>query len=390
MGLFSAVFGNTKPKKKMVGPWQTMTAYRPTFYSTGAELYEQEQLRAAINAVATHISKLKFEMQGEAQPTTRTRLTKEPNPWMTWSQYLYRLATILYVQNTAFIVPIRDEYGRTAGLFPVLPSRCELVKDELGKPYIRYYFASGETGAIELALCGIMTRFQYSDDIMGESNEALRPTMELISIQNQAIAEGMKSAASYKFMAHYADVVFDNDLEEAQKNFNRRNFGMEAEGGGTIVFPKEFENPMRIETKPFVMDADQMKAIDTHVYNYTGTNEDVLQNKAIGDKWSAFYEGPIEAFAIQASDVHTRMIYSPLERGYGNTVMFTANRLQYMTNKEKLEFVAQMGDRGMMTRNELREVLNLPPLPEPYGSQIPTRGEYYAINDESGGDEKNA
>ena len=33
------------------------------------------------------------------------------------------------------------------------------------------------------------------------------------------------------------------------------------------------------------------------------------------------------------------------------------------------------------TRNELREILNLTPLPEPYGSQIPARGEYYDITD---------
>ena len=29
------------------------------------------------------------------------------------------------------------------------------------------------------------------------------------------------------------------------------------------------------------------------------------------------------------------------------------------------------------TRNELREIANLAPLPEPLGSQIPARGEYY-------------
>ena len=31
------------------------------------------------------------------------------------------------------------------------------------------------------------------------------------------------------------------------------------------------------------------------------------------------------------------------------------------------------------TRNEGREILNLPPLPEPIGSQIPARGEYYDV-----------
>ena len=39
-------------------------------------------------------------------------------------------------------------------------------------------------------------------------------------------------------------------------------------------------------------------------------------------------------------------------------------------------------DRGLATRNELREILNLPPLPEPVGSSIPARGEYYNVNED--------
>jgi hypothetical protein len=52
-----------------------------------------------------------------------------------------------------------------------------------------------------------------------------------------------------------------------------------------------------------------------------------------------------------------------------------------MSNADKMNAISQMADRGLMTRNELREILNLAPLPEPYGSQIPARGEYYDITD---------
>ena len=108
-------------------------------------------------------------------------------------------------------------------------------------------------------------------------------------------------------------------------------------------------------------------------------NEDVIQNKAFGDNWLAFYEGAVEWLAIQLSEVLTRMLYSERERQYGNQIFFTSNRLQYMSNADKLNAISQLSDRGLMTRNELREILNLTPLPEPYGSQIPARGEYYDI-----------
>ena len=50
-----------------------------------------------------------------------------------------------------------------------------------------------------------------------------------------------------------------------------------------------------------------------------------------------------------------------------------------MSNADKLNAVTQLGDRGLATRNELREILNLEPLPEEIGNQIPARGEYYDV-----------
>ena len=55
----------------------------------------------------------------------------------------------------------------------------------------------------------------------------------------------------------------------------------------------------------------------------------------------------------------------------------TANRLQYMSNHDKLEVSAQMADRGLMTVNEIRAIWNLPPLPAELGDRMPVRGEYY-------------
>ena len=50
-----------------------------------------------------------------------------------------------------------------------------------------------------------------------------------------------------------------------------------------------------------------------------------------------------------------------------------------MSNADKLNAVTQLGDRGLATRNELREILNLEPLPDELGNQIPARGEYYDV-----------
>jgi hypothetical protein len=290
------------------------------------------------------------------------------------------------VHNTAFITPVWDEYGEISGLYAPLPTRCELIQYG-GVPYIRYEFAWGERAAVELEYCGIMTRFQYKDDLFGESNRALLPTMDLIHIQNQGIEEGVKSAATYRFMAQLSNFAKAEDLKKERQRFTEENFSRDAEGGGLLLFPNTYSNIKQVDVKPWVVDADQMKAIRDSVYSYFGVNDDILTNKAYGDAWAAFYEGAIEPFAIQLSDVLTKMLFTFREQSQGNRVMATTNRIQYMTNADKLNVSAQMADRGLMTRNEIREIWNLPPLPEPIGNQLPVRGEYYNVGDESNGNQ---
>lgn len=378
MGLFDKIFKKQNPSNAPNGFFQTLSAYTPTFTSWGGQIYESELVRAAINARATHVSKLSVQVQGSAKPRLQTRLRTGPNEWQTWGQFLYRLSTILDVNNTAFIVPVMDDYLETSGIFPVLPTQCTIVQYG-NEPWLRYQFQTGQYASVELSRCGIMNKFQYRDDFFGEDNLALAPTMELINIQDQGIKEGVKSAATYRFMAQLSNFSKPEALEKERKRFTRENL---QSGGGMLLFPNTYQNIQQIKSSPFIVDADQMKMIQTNVFNYFGVNEDVIQNKAYGDKWSAFYEGAIEQFAIQFSEVATKMLFSDRERAAGAFLMATANRLQYMSNSEKLNVSAQMADRGIMNRDEIREIWNLPPLPNGQGQAYTIRGEYYLLNED--------
>jgi len=359
-----------------------LNGYTPQFTSFGGGVYESELIRSAINARATHISKLHVEPKGTARPGLQNKLKRGPNEFQTWSQFLYRLSTLLDVHNTAFITPIWDEYGQISGVYTPLPSRCEIVQYD-SVPYLRYEFASGTKAAVELVYCGVMTRHQYKDDFFGEDNRALFPTMELINIQNQGIQEGVKSAATYRFMAQLSNFSKAEDLAKERKRFTAENLASDAEGGGLLLFPNTYQNIQQITAKPWVVDAEQMKAIKANVYEYFGVNEEIITNQAIGDKWAAFYEGAIEPFAIQFSEVMTKMLFTIREQANGSLIMATANRLQYMSNADKLAVAEKMADRGLMTRNEIREIFNLAPLPDDIGNQIPVRGEYYNVGDEA-------
>ena len=379
MGLFDAIFKNRpKPEGQFTGIFKMLNGYTPRFTSYSGGLYESDLIRAAINARATHISKLKIDVMGSARPALQNKLKHGPNRFQTWSQFMYRLSTLLDVHNTAFIVPVYDDYGQPSGIYTPLPHRCEIVqygKGEDATPFLRYEFANGEKAAIELEYCGIMTKYQYKSDFMGEDNHALLPTLDLIHMQNQGIQEGVKSAATYRFMAQANNFTKSEDLKKEANRFSETNFAKEAKAGGLLLFPNTYTNIKQIDSSPFVVNAAQMKIIQENVYEYFGVNEDVLTNRAYGDAWSAFYEGAIEPFAIQFSEVMTKMLFTLREQTEGNKVVATANRLQYLSNNEKLSVSSQMLDRGVMGINDVREIWNLPPVEG--GDERIIRGEYY-------------
>lgn len=377
MGLFD-IFLKNRPKKDAgisgTQDFKMFNGYTPRFTSWGGEIYESELIRAAINARAVHASKLKFNVNGSARPALQTKLKKAPNQFQTWSQFLYRLSTILDIHNTAFIVPVFDRYGEPSGIFCPVPQRTEIVQHG-NTQYLVYEFSYGERAAIELAYCGILTKFQYKNDFFGENNHALFPTMDLIHIQNQGIEEGVKSAATYRFYAQVNNFTKADDLAKERQRFSEENFTREAKAGGLLLFPNTYTNINQVKSTPYTIQADEMKLIEKNVYQYFMVNEDVLQNKAYGDAWSAFYEGAIEPFAIQCSEVMTKMFFTLREQGAGNEVMFTANRLQYMTNKDKLDVSSQLLDRGIMSINDVREIWNLEPVEG--GEARIIRGEYW-------------
>lgn len=384
MGLFDVLFGKSpKPRGEYKGEFKLLNGYTPRFSRFEGSIYESDLVRSAIHARASHISKLKVEVQGSARPALQTKLKHAPNTFQTWSQFLYRLSTILDIHNTAFITPVYDDYGEPSGIYVPLPDKCEIVQyNEV--PYLRYEFARNQKAAIEFDFCGIMTKHQYRSDIFGETNHALLPTMDLIKMQNDAIQEGVKNAATYRFLAQVNNFTKPEDLERERKRFTEKNLAS-GSGGGLLLFPNTYTNIQQVSSKPYVISADQMNVIKSRVFEYFGVNEDILTNKAYGDSWSAFYEGAIETFAIQFSEVMTRMLFTFREQSQGNFVMATANRLQYLSNADKLNVSSQMLDRGIMSINDVREIWNLPPVED--GDTRIIRGEYYSADEKISGGE---
>lgn len=313
--------------------------------------------RAAVHRFATMCSKLKPEVSGAAKPHLAKILQFRPNYFMDTTKFLYRLATILEVDNTAFIIPVEDEYGRLIGYYPLIPQRCEIVEAG-GVVYLRYQFPNGEHAAIEYERVGVMTQYQYKDDLFGEDNRTLHPTMQLLHTQNEGIINAVKNSANIRFLAKIANVLKPEDIKKERERFTQDNLS-EDNKSGMIIYDGKFSDMKQVDSKPYTVNSLQMQQINEGVFIHFGTNMDILTNKYDENTWNAYYEGKIEPFAIQLSLVMSNMTYTQTEINRGNMITWTANRLQYASNSTKLQVSTQLFDRALLNRNGVMDIWNM-------------------------------
>lgn len=374
MGAFDKLFGKIKAKQLMGGWFQMLDGYSPSFTTYDGGVYEMELTRACIHTFATHCSKLQPKVAGSDARGIQAMLDGKPNIFMTGAQFLYKAATIYETQNTCYIVPVLDRFDRIIGYYPAVPDLTEL-REQNGEPFLVYTFGNGEKAAIELSRVGVVSKFLYRSDLVGEDNSALNPTLQLLDTQNQGIAEGIKNSASFRFMATVNNFIKGTDLAKERKTWVQDNLG--ADAGGLALFPNTYSNVQQIQSTAKIVDPEQLKLIQDRVFTYFGSNEKILHNEASGDDWSAYYEGKIEPFALQLSQAMTCMTYSHNERTRKNAIVWSANRLQYMTNADKLQVSSQMFDRGILSTNDVMDVWNLPHVPD--GDKRYIRKEYTEI-----------
>lgn len=363
------------PKPSDAAPYfKTFTSYSPMFTSYNGGVYELELTRSAIDRFATACSKLKPEITGTANPRIARAIRTSPNAWQTWPQLLYRLATILECDTTAYVVPeLSQADGVTVtGLWALKCDTAELVEYH-GEPWIRFHFAAGDTAAIELSNVCVISKFQYTSDLFGEPNR-LNDTMKLLAAQGDAQLQAIKAGAAVRYIGALVGQVREDEIEKKRDRFSESNLSAN-NASGIMLYDQTFDKVEQVKPYSYAISSEEMGRITASVYNYFGTNEKILQNSYNEEEWNAYYEGKIEPFALQLGEGLSKMIYTPQQR-LRNQVSFSSNRLEYATSPSKRNMIRDMIDRGIFCIDDAREILQMPPLPNGEGQKRVIRGEY--------------
>jgi len=381
MGLWEKLYWPKKQalEKPAVNPYATFSESQPVSTAYTGEVYEQELIRACIDKFATACSKLDPAYEGNSKAVERMIKTA-PNELMTWPQFLYRSATLTEALNTCAIIPAFAKDMQTiVGIYPLLYDYAEVV-DYAGEPWVKFYTSPDGvsphcTHAIELRSVCFITRFQFRSDIFG-ANVAPRSTLDLMKAQENAQKAAIRAGARIRWIGQVSSRMDEKDLDNKRKRFVDTNLAADNEGG-ILVYDQTFASVEQVKNQSFVIDADEMERIQDGVFSYYGTNKAIIQNDYEPNKWAAYYEGKVEPWAVNISEGITSMLFTRTQRLH-NKVEFSSSRLQYAAMAEKRNMIRDMVDRGLMTLNEGRKILQMNTVPG--GDQFVIRGEYLLLS----------
>ena len=383
MGVLSRFFQPKEPKlpPAPTGYFSTFTEPAPSFASWSGSLYDHPLTRAAIERFAAACSKAKPEFVGSkwCKPLVRKLFQSWPNDLMTWPTFLAKAATIYEMDTTVFIVPGLDRDLNTIALFPLKPAYTDVV-DLDGEPWFVFHLLSGEVMAIEVARVAVVSKFQYLSDFFGEGNDVMDPTLALMDAQRQAEMQAIQNGARIRFIGRVNGMTHGEDLKQKRESFYVDNLSA-ANRTGLMLYDNTFQEIKQIEEQRFIIDKDEMERVTKPIFYYFGINEKVLTNDFDEDSWSAWYEGRVEQFLVGLSEGLTKALFTQREAIGGNHVMFSSSRLQYASNRTKLDLIRNLGGMGVLTVNEAREIMQLPPMDG--GDARIVRGEYYLIDEEN-------
>lgn len=361
--MFTKIFGgHSQPKNTVV--YSMLNDSYPAIYRWKGEMWDADIVRTCVHPIAAACSKLKGKhLIDGVEKADKTRidhlLSVRPNIYMNAADFLYKMAAQREVYNNAFAF-INWKDGKLEGIYPINFSQA-VMQEAGGNLYVSFLFMGGQQMTLPYTDLIHLRKHFCVDDFKGDSNDkAFKPIAELIDQTNKGIASAVANSGRIRGILKFSGAMRPEDIQKAKDQFVASYLSTANSGGIAATDAKA--DFIQTNINPTMVDAGQMELIRENAYRYFGVSEGIVQNKYTETEWDAFYEGVIEPFALQLSLECTAKLFTDKERGFGNSVMFEANRLQYVSTRTKISLLRELAPLGLFTINEGREIFNLAPV----------------------------
>lgn len=380
------IFDRFRNKTVTVSTYKLITDEGNGYYSWNGNLYQSDIIRSAIRPKARAIGKIvgkhirtTIRADGtkdiKVNPDVYMRfLLEEPNPYMTGQMLQEKLAVQLELNNNAFAYINRDENGYPMEVYPITATTSEAIQDSQGEMYLKFILRKGKIVIFRYSDIIHLRKDFNNNEIFGDSPaQALTPLMEIVNTTDQGIVKAIKNSNVVKWLLKYNQSLRPEDIKKNTKEFIDNYLNIESETVGAAATDAKMD-AKQVEPKDYVPNHMQMDKTVQRIYSFFNTNDKIVQGKYSEDDWISYYESAIEPDVLQLSGEYTRKLFSRRERGFGNKIVFESSNLTFASMQTKLNLV-NFVDRGILNPNEVREILNLAPIPngDTYVRRLDTR-----------------
>ena len=288
-------------------------------------------------------------------------LSNYPNPLMNTFDFLYKIITILYKYNNAFIFIQKDNSGMVTGFYPIEAGSYELLQDGSGEIYLNFNFINGQKYFLPYNEIIHLRRFFDNHEIYGDSNNSLQAPLMVANTAMQGIDNAIKTSSYLRGILKFTqNMLKQSDLVKFKDNFVKDFMNIENESGIAVLDQRaEFQE---VNTEPVTLTKDQLSYTKENIYDYFNINENIIRGKFTDEEWNAFFESVIEPLSIQFSLEFTNKIFTREAVRSGHKIIFSVDRIQYAKTTTKIDLLKELAILGIYTIDEARGILDMPPI----------------------------
>ena len=382
MGVFDFWRRRKENKNLIYAP--TMNGNLPFYSSFGDSVYASDIVVQSIRCKANEFKKLNPRHIRYADGVAETvrdstigRVLHHPNSYMSTADFLEKITILLELNKNVYIYP--EYYTTQAGdrfytaLYPLKPSAVQYLADESGKLFINLQFLNGyETTVPADDIIHWRKDFGVNDYFGGgmfggDDNAGLLTMLKRYDQLTQSIAKALEISCKVNGIVKYKTYISSEKQTEEIEEFKAK---IAANDSG-LLFTDLSTEYTHIPRDTKLVDKETLNFFYETILRANGTSLAILNGDYTKSQKEAYYEHALEADIKSLGQAFTRAVFTDRERSFGNEIVFYPNEINFMSMENKIAALQTGLPAGIFTKDEARELLGYPPLPDGQGQVVP-------------------
>lgn len=382
MGLFNFL----KKRREKLKYAMMLNGQYPIFSQFGENIYSSDIIQSVIDCIVSEMQKLTprhIRREGQDMEPINDdvqRILNQPNELMTRADFMSKIIWNLFLNYNSLIFPVyetvKDSNGkprkRYKALYPLQPSKVEMMEDDAKRLYIRMTFRNQTVLTLPYEeVIHIRYKYSFNEYLGGNSqgqpdNEALLQLLQMNNNMMEGVLNAMKTSFKINGFLKAPGYLNDTERDNMVADFNKR---LESDSNGIMGIDAKAEY-IPIERKIQAIDPETLKFIDSRILRNYGVSLAILSGDYTKAQYQAFYQKKLEPLIIAISQAFTKCLFTQREKDIGHEVIYLPQALIFMDTTQVIEAVRILGDAGDLYENEKRVAFGLEPLEELRGVRM--------------------